>query len=170
MTDYIPKGQWLHPHALAQSRSSNYHVLIKHFRCLCSSTTSNTSKKYRFTDWNWFTFKSCAMCWRQCNPNNLCILPMSSSSSLSIPIGLWNCQSAIIYRYSFRSPSRGWIKPEDTATPTALSSNFTFSHTPRLGGVEVLACLMSNEWKFNPLPSHCGNSSFESHAITIPPC
>ncbi len=32
-----------------------------------------------------------------------------------------------------------WIKPEDTATPAALSTNFTFS-TPfaRLGGVEEL--------------------------------
>ncbi len=27
-----------------------------------------------------------------------------------------------------------WIKPEDNATPAALSNNFSFSHTPRLTG------------------------------------
>ncbi len=61
-----------------------------------------------------------------------------------------------------------WIKPEDTATPAALSTNFTFSNTPctigRGGGTGLL---ISNEWKFDLLPSPTGNSSFESHAITI---
>ncbi len=42
-----------------------------------------------------------------------------------------------------------WIKPEDTATPAALSTNFTFSHTlctiGRGGGTGLL---ISNEWKF----------------------
>ncbi len=61
-----------------------------------------------------------------------------------------------------------WIKPEDNATPAALSNNFSFSHTPRLtgrgGGTSLL---ISNNWKFAPLPSLSINSSFESHSVTI---
>ncbi len=61
-----------------------------------------------------------------------------------------------------------WIKPEDNATPAALSNNFSFSHTPRLtgrgGGTGLL---ISNNWKFTPLSSPCINSSFESHSVTI---
>ncbi len=61
-----------------------------------------------------------------------------------------------------------WIKPEDNATPAALSNNFSFSHTPRLtgrgGGTGLL---ISNNWKFAPLPSLSINSSFESHSVTI---
>ncbi len=47
-----------------------------------------------------------------------------------------------------------WIKPEDTATPAALSNNFSFSHTPLLtgrgGGTGLL---ISNDRKCIPLPS-----------------
>ncbi len=61
-----------------------------------------------------------------------------------------------------------WIKPEDNATPAALSNNFSFSHTPRLtgrgGGTGLL---ISNNWKFTHLPSLSINSSFESHSVTI---
>ncbi len=61
-----------------------------------------------------------------------------------------------------------WIKPEDNATPTALFNNFSFSHTPRLtgrgGGTGLL---ISNDWKFIPLPSLGIKSSFESHSVTI---
>ncbi len=61
-----------------------------------------------------------------------------------------------------------WIKPEDNATPAALSNNFSFSHTPRLtgrgGGTGLL---ISNNWKFTPLSSPSINSSFESHSVTI---
>ncbi len=61
-----------------------------------------------------------------------------------------------------------WIKPEDTATPAALSTNFTFSHTPRtIGRGGGTGLLISNERKFDLLPSPIGNGSFESHAITI---
>ncbi len=105
--------------------------------------------------------------WRQANPNNL------------RPIGLWYCQSAVnkadfipsIATHSglnLMALTETWIKPEDTATPAALSTNFTFSHTPRTigrgGGTDLL---ISNEWKFDLLPSPTGNTSFESHAITI---
>ncbi len=64
--------------------------------------------------------------------------------------------------------TESWIKPEDYATPAALSNNFSFSHTPRLtgrgGGTGLL---ISNNWKFYPLPSLSINSSFESHSVTI---
>ncbi|XP_059371004.1 uncharacterized protein LOC132108316 [Carassius carassius] len=50
-----------------------------------------------------------------------------------------------------------WIKPEDTATPAALSTNFTCSHTPRTtgrgGGTGLL---ISKEWKFDLQPSPTG--------------
>ncbi len=55
-----------------------------------------------------------------------------------------------------------WIKPEDTATLAARSTNFTCSHTPRTIGL-----LISNDCKFDLLPYLPGNSSFESHAFTI---
>ncbi len=113
------------------------------------------------------------------NPNNLRNLPMSANTLLSFSIGLWNCQSAVNkadFITSITSHSRlnlmalteTWIKPEDNATPAALSNNFSFSHTPRLtgrgGGTGLL---ISNNWKFAPLPSLSINSSFESHSVTI---
>ena len=116
---------------------------------------------------------------RQYNPNNLRTFPASSSTLFSFPIGLWNCQSAVnkadfITSISSHSGLRllalteTWIRPEDTATPAALSTNFAFSHTPRLtgrgGGTGLL---ISNDWKFDPLPPRCDHSSFESHSITI---
>ncbi len=116
---------------------------------------------------------------RQRNPNNLRTLPMSTNTLLSLSIGLWNCQSAVNkadFITSITSHSRlnlmalkeTWIKPEDTATPAALSNNFFFSHTPRLtgrgGGTGLL---ISNNWKFTPLSSPSINSSFESHSVTV---
>ena len=82
---------------------------------------------------------------RQHNPNNLHTLPMSANTLLSFSIGLWNCQSAVnkadfitsIISHSnlnLMALTETWIKPEDTATPAALSNNFSFSHTPRLIG------------------------------------
>ncbi len=116
---------------------------------------------------------------RQRNPNNLRTLPMSTNTLLSFFIGLWNCQSAVNkadFITSITSHSRlnrmalteTWIKPEDNATPAALSNNFSFSHTPRLtgrgGGTGLL---ISNNWKFTPLSSPSINSSFKSHSVTI---
>ncbi len=108
----------------------------------------------------------------------LCLL-LSTNTLLSFSIGLWNCQSAVNkadFITSITSHSRlnlmalteTWIKPEDTATPAALSNHFSFSHTPRLpgrgGGTGLL---ISNNWKFTPLSSPSINSSFESHSVTI---
>ncbi len=116
---------------------------------------------------------------RQRNPNNLRTLPMSANTLLSFSIGLWNCQSSVNkadFITSITSHSRlnlttlteTWIKPEDNATPAALSNNFSFSHTPRLtergGGTGLL---ISNNWKFTPLSSPRIISSFESHSVTI---
>ncbi len=116
---------------------------------------------------------------RQRNPNNLRTLPMSTNTLLSFSIGLWNCQSAVNkadFITSITSHSRlnlmalteTWIKPEDNATPAALSNNFSFSHTPHLtgrgGGTGLF---ISNDWKFTPLSFLSINSSFESHSVTI---
>ncbi len=65
-----------------------------------------------------------------------------------------------------------WIKPEDNATPAALSNNFSFSHIPRLtgrGGGTGLLISNGNfgNWKFTALPSLSINSSFEMHSVTI---
>ncbi len=91
-----------------------------------------------------------------------------------ITIGLWNCQSAVKkadFVTSITSHSRlnlmalteTWIKPEDNATPPALSNNFSFSHTPCLSGRGVgTGLIISNNWKFTPLSSLSINSSFES--------
>ncbi len=99
------------------------------------------------------TRRARAVRWRQANPNNLRTVPLSSTTLLSVPIGLWNCQSAVnkadfipsIATHSglnLMALTETWIKPEDTATPAALSTNFTFSHTPRtIGRVEALVSL-----------------------------
>ncbi len=41
------------------------------------------------------TRRARAVRWRQANPNNLRTVPLSSTTLLSVPIGLWNCQSAV---------------------------------------------------------------------------
>ncbi|XDV14498.1 hypothetical protein PO909_014740 [Leuciscus waleckii] len=61
-----------------------------------------------------------------------------------------------------------WIRPEDSATPAALSSNFSFSHSPRQSGRGGgTGLLLSNNWKYSTLSSLCNNNSFEYHAITL---
>ncbi len=94
------------------------------------------------------TWRARTVRWRQANPNNLWPVPLSSTTLLSIPFGLWNCQSAVnkadfipsIATHSglnLMALTETWIKPEDTATPAALSTNFTFSHTPPTIGVSL---------------------------------
>ncbi len=115
---------------------------------------------------------------RQHNPNNLRTLPMPTNTLLYFSIGLWNCQSAVNKadfitsiithsRLNLMVLTETWIKPEDTTTPAALSNNIS-PPTPRLtgrgGGTGLL---ISNNWKFTPLPSLSINSSFESHSVTI---
>jgi len=70
--------------------------------------------------------------------------PILSSSPLSLFMGLWNYQLAI-NKADFIPPfashstlnilvlTETWIRPEDSATPSALSNN-SCSHTPRQSG------------------------------------
>ena len=110
---------------------------------------------------------------------NLRPVPLTSTTTLSIPVGLWNCQSAVNKAdfissiathsgLSLMALTETWIKPEDTATPAALSTNFTCSHTPRTtgrgGGTGLL---ISKDWKFDLQPPPTGHGSFESHAVTV---
>ncbi len=61
-----------------------------------------------------------------------------------------------------------WIRPEDSATPAALSNNFSFSHTPRqVGRGGGTGLLISNNWKYSTHSPLCNYNSFESHAITV---
>jgi len=61
-----------------------------------------------------------------------------------------------------------WIHPENSATPAALSNNFSFSHTPRQSGRGGgTGLLISNNWKYSTLSSLCNNNSFEYHVITL---
>ncbi len=116
---------------------------------------------------------------RQRNPANLHPIATSSTTPLSFSVGLWNCQSAVnktdvISAFSLQSTlsilglTETWIRPEDSATPAALSHNFSFSHTPRqVGRGGGTGLLISNNWKcstHSPLGNH---NSFESHAITV---
>ncbi len=67
-------------------------------------------------------------------------------------MALWNCQSAVnkadlIPAFSLQSTlsilglTETWIRPEDSATPAALSNNLSFSHTPRqVDRVGALVC------------------------------
>ncbi len=77
----------------------------------------------------------------QCNPANLRPISTSSTTPFSFSVGLWNCQSAVskadfISAFSLQSTlsilclTETWIRPEDSATPAAISNNFSFSHIP----------------------------------------
>ncbi len=84
-------------------------------------------------------------------------------------MGLWYCQSAVNKAdfittiasqtaLSIVGLTETWIRPEDSATPAALSNNFSFSHTPRQvrkgGGTGLL---ISNNWKYSTYTPLCNN-------------
>ncbi len=61
-----------------------------------------------------------------------------------------------------------WIRPEDSATPAALSNNFSFSHPPReVGRGGGTGLLISNNCKYSTHSPLCNYNLFESHAITL---
>ena len=75
-----------------------------------------------------------------CNPANLCYPTFSTSTGLEILRGVWNCQfpvkkadtistCASLQTLHFLALPKTWINPENTATPAALSSAYSFSHT-----------------------------------------
>ncbi len=116
---------------------------------------------------------------RQRNLANLRPISTSSTTPLSFSMALWNCQSAVnkadfISAFSLQSTlsilglTETWIRPEDSATPAALSNNFSFSHTPRqVGRGGGTGLLISNNWKYSTHSPLCNYNSFESHAITV---
>ncbi|KAK3537535.1 hypothetical protein QTP70_013397 [Hemibagrus guttatus] len=68
-----------------------------------------------------------------------------SQSQTVVVGGLWNCQSAVRkadfisalashYSFDFLALTETWIPPQNTATPAALSSAYTFSHSARESG------------------------------------
>ncbi|KAK3567283.1 hypothetical protein QTP86_016142 [Hemibagrus guttatus] len=73
-------------------------------------------------------------------------LTVSGESSQTVVVGgLWNCQSAVRkadfisalashYSFDFLALTETWIPPQNTATPAALSSAYTFFHSPRESG------------------------------------
>ncbi|KAK3516446.1 hypothetical protein QTP70_014191, partial [Hemibagrus guttatus] len=77
--------------------------------------------------------------------SNLIYPPLLSQSQTVVVGGLWNCQSAVTkadfisalashYSFDFLALTETWISPQNTATPAALSSAYTFSHLPRESG------------------------------------
>ncbi|KAK3547936.1 hypothetical protein QTP70_001257 [Hemibagrus guttatus] len=74
------------------------------------------------------------------------VLNLNLGSSRTVVVGgLWNCQSAVRkadfisalashYSFDFLALTETWISPQNTATPAALSSPYTFSHSPRESG------------------------------------
>ena len=62
-----------------------------------------------------------------------------------------------------------WIKPENKATPAALSTNHTFSHTSltsgRGGGTGML---VSNKWKYNQLLPNAKYNTYNANLVTAP--
>ncbi len=115
----------------------------------------------------------------KCNLAHLHSICTSSSLPLSFSVGLWNCQSMVNKAdlipaiasqtaLSILGLTETWLHPEDSATPAALSNNFSFSHTPRQvrkrGGTGLL---ISNNWTYSTYTPLCNNYSLESHAITV---
>ncbi|XP_064157570.1 uncharacterized protein LOC135235714 [Anguilla rostrata] len=79
------------------------------------------------------------------NLSNLRYPSLTPCDNFTVAGGLWNCQSAtrkadFISAYAsllslhFLALTETWITPGNTATPAALSSSFSFSHTPRPSG------------------------------------
>ncbi|KAK3548141.1 hypothetical protein QTP70_004858 [Hemibagrus guttatus] len=77
--------------------------------------------------------------------SNLIYPPLLSQSQTVVVGGLWNCQFAVRkadfisalashYTFDFLALTETWISPQNTATPAALSSAYTFSHSPRESG------------------------------------
>ncbi|KAK1785744.1 hypothetical protein P4O66_003102 [Electrophorus voltai] len=114
------------------------------------------------------------------NLSNLTDSQRFTPSHIVVAGGLWNCQSAVqkadfisalasFHFLHFLALTETWITLENLVTLEALSSAFSFTHSPRhlsRGGGTGL--LMSREWCFTPLSfSTLSISSFEFHAITV---
>ncbi|KAK3516047.1 hypothetical protein QTP70_003786 [Hemibagrus guttatus] len=109
---------------------------------------------------------------------NLIYPPLLSQSQTVVVGGLWNCQSAVRkadfisalashYSFDFLALTETWIPPQNTATPAALSSAYTFSHSPREsgrgGGTGLLLSL-----SLTVTPLHISDHHLVSFSITLP--
>ncbi|KAK3571257.1 hypothetical protein QTP86_005971 [Hemibagrus guttatus] len=76
---------------------------------------------------------------------NLIYTPLLSQPQTVVVGGLWNCQYAVRkadfisalashYSFDFLALTETWISPQNTTTLAALSSAYTFSHSPRESG------------------------------------
>ena len=117
---------------------------------------------------------------RRCTPSNLLYPSLPVCTDLEVRGGLWNCQSAVkkadsISAYAclqtlhFLALTETWITPDNTATPAALSTAYSFSHTPRPSGRGGgTGLLISPKWSYRVLPlEHLTRSAFELHAVAI---
>ncbi|KAK1806309.1 hypothetical protein P4O66_000184 [Electrophorus voltai] len=115
---------------------------------------------------------------RRRNLSNLTDSQRFTPSHIVVAGGLWNCQSAVqkadfisalasLHFLHFLALTETWITPENSATPAALSSAFSFTHSLRhFGRGGGTGLLMSREWRFTPLSFFTLSiSSFELHAI-----
>lgn len=105
----------------------------------------------------------------------------SQLTLLSLPSWppLWNCWSAVNkpdFIPAFASQSElnilavteTWITTDNAATPSALFTGFSLSHTPRPMGQDGRTGLLSSTtWKFSSVPCPCNYISFEHHALTV---
>ncbi|KAK1793430.1 hypothetical protein P4O66_011817, partial [Electrophorus voltai] len=101
-------------------------------------------------------------------------------SQIVVAGGLCNCQSAVqkadfisalasLHSLHFLALTETWITPENSVTPAALFSAFSFTHSLRcLGRGGGTGLIFSREWRFTPLSfSTLSISSYEFHAITV---
>ncbi|KAK2899404.1 hypothetical protein Q8A73_012533 [Channa argus] len=111
--------------------------------------------------------------------SHLRTLTQTTLSPASFSLALWNCQSAVnkadfIPAFATHSAvhllalTETWIMPQNTATPAALATNFSFSHTPRSSGRGGGTGLLINDtWKFSSTAPLSNLSSLEYHAVRI---
>ena len=98
------------------------------------------------------------------NPSNLSHPLPPTYTDLEVMGGLWNYQSVVkkadcISAYAslmtlyFLALTETWISPENSATPAALSTAYSFSHTPRPSGRGGgTGLLILQKWSYQVLP------------------
>ncbi len=100
--------------------------------------------------------------WSYCSEVDFVKVPRNNKRR--IRISAFSLQSTL----SILGLTETWIGPEDSATPAALSKNFSLSHTQRqVGRGGGTGLLISNNWKYSTYSPLCNYNSFESHAITV---
>ena len=125
-------------------------------------------------------YRPCTRSHQYCNLSSL-IHPTRSTHTQHLVTGsLWNCQSATCktdfisgfatqQSLDFLALTETWITLDKTSTPAALSSAFSFTHTPRpTGRGGGTGLLIARKWSFSlyPLPLFT-TTSFEFHAVTV---